>query len=294
MNSYQPIPFRHLIDLAVEPARRNLRKMWLPAAVPLAAAAAIAAFGQVGWLRSLGAAEEDPFALVAGGLMMFGAALLTMAAYTVCYAVLVFAAADAVSGRPVDMWRSWKFTMRPQVLGIVALVTFLSVLSALFCLFPALYVVPLLSFTLPVMAEEGRTGLEAMRRSVRLTRYSPTNRLWDAPWILALGVLFVGWMVTNAFGFLVQLPFAVVQQVYTLREAGAGEAADPMAVMSVMAWTQVPMAVLNALATTAGWIYLACALCALFLEVRRRQEGDDLERAIDLLVGTGSRAGDGA
>ena len=74
-----------------------------------------------------------------------------------------------------------------------------------------------------------------------------------------------------------------------VRTAAEGGKTDPGQLMSKMALFQVPTSILHALAMTAVQIYMSFALTLFYFDLRRRQEGSDLEAAVQEM--TRARAG---
>lgn len=284
MSELDLLSFRLLLDRVVEPARRHFRRIFPPIAVPLAAAGLLLVVVQVGWTQSLFGATSFPDIGV-----MFGAILLLLLVFFVAYGLgfsaLSVGSLDAVAGRPVDMRRAWIFPLRPRVLGTLIVVGVLDLLSLMMCVAPAVYVVPILSFALPVMVEEERFGIDAIRRCFELAHFNPSGRWTDSVWLQSLVVLIVGLVINYAVTFAVQLPFAVAQQVLVFRDAASGQVSDPAQLMAGMMWIQVPAQILNALATAAAWLYWTFGYALLYREVVRRKEAGDLEQAIEELVG---------
>ena len=237
---------------------------------------------QSSWLISGGESLEEMMTVVTGGCLLF---VVALAAYGLGFSALLVGSLDAVAGRPVDMRRAWLFPFRPPVLATLVVVAMANFLSFMMFLLPALYVVPVLTFVLPVMVEEGRFGFAAIRRSVELVHWNPTGRWRDSVWLQTLVLLLIGLVVNYAVTFAVQLPFVVVQQVMFFRDAAAGELGDPAQLMAQTWWLQLPTQILTACATTASWLYWTCGIALLYREVRRRKEAEDLERAIDELTG---------
>ena len=193
------------------------------------------------------------------------------------------AAMDAVAGRGVRMARAWGFVFRPAVFATLVLVGLLDFLSIMAFFLPALYVVPLLSLTLPAMVDEGLVGLAALKRSAELVRFNPTGRLTHSPWLQVVLVILVGTVLNYAVSLAVQLPFAVAQQLLLLRQTLAGpEAAEQL---TLAFWLQLPASVLGALATAVTWLYTTFGLCLLYRELRRRKEARDVVEAVEDLTG---------
>ncbi len=279
------IAFRILIDRVVVPARRHFRQLFLPVAVPLALAGLLLAVIQAGWFQgALGGAETFPdLGLMFGGMLLM--VTVFAAAYGLGFSALMVASTDAVAGRTVSMWRAWLFPLRPAVLATLIIVAVADFLAVMMCFLPALYVVPVLTFVLPVMVEERRFGFAAIRRSVELVHSNPTGRWSDSVWLQTLALLTIGMVINYAVTITAQLPFLVVQQILVFREVAAGGAGDPASLMAGMMWLQVPAQILSAFATAAAWLYWTFGVAMLYREVRRRNEAEDLQRAIGEITG---------
>jgi hypothetical protein len=177
------------------------------------------------------------------------------------------------------MKRGWLTMVRPRVFGTCLLVGLCIVVGCALCLLPGLVLGLLFSMILPVMAAEGRYGLDAITRSAQLVRYNPQGGVGRSPLLKVFLVFFLGYLLSGAVGLAVQLPFIVAQQIMIFRAAAEGDS-DPTQVMAAATWLQVPGNMLNALVTTAVQLYMAFALVLFYFDLRRRQEGGDLEAAI--------------
>ncbi len=274
--------FRQLIDRAVVPVRRHLRQMFLPVALPVVLTSVPLAVLQVRVSQGIlhpDPAKIDEFLFLTLGLL--GLSFVAMAIYLLAFGALMVAALDVLAGRGVDMRRAWLFVLRPRVLATLFLFTVAQVLSFLMFFFPALWMVPLSAFALPVMVEEKITGFEVFRRSAELLHANPGGVFLKSPWVQMLVLLMLGAMLNVVFSTAASLPFSLGQQIATLRQALEGGAAL-QATPSL--WLQVPAVVLANLAVTVSWCYFAFAVALLYREGRRRREAPDLETAIDELV----------
>jgi hypothetical protein len=283
VNELDLIPFRTLLDHVVVPARRHVRETLVPIGLPVAVMSVATAVYQVRWSQSaLVTAPDDLGSFFAGCVVLMLLLALTWFVLGMAFNALTVAAMDAVSGREVRMARAWGFVFRPPVFATLVLVGLLDTLSVCAFVLPALYVVPLLSLTLPAMVDEGLVGFDALRRSAELVRFNPTGRLVHSPWLQVFLLLLVGAVLNYAANLVVQMPFVVVQQLLFLRETFSGpEAADAM---RVALWLQLPASLLGALASAVTWLYSAFGICLLFRELRRRKEAPDLEEAVERLV----------
>lgn len=290
MTDLDLIPFRTLLDHVVVPARRHFRQTLLAVALPLTFASVAAAIAQVRWSQMAINPDPENFgAFFAGMFVVMGVVMVVLVVYVMAYCALMVASMDAVSGRGVDMGRAWRFVFRLPVFLTIVLVSILNGMALMLCFLPALYVVPLLSFTLPAMVDEGLVGMDAIHRSAELFRFNPTGRLSHSPWLQTLLLLFVGMVLTYVISWSVQMPFVIAQQVLILRQTFASPetAAEQL---GLVLWLQVPASILNALATAVTWLYTTFGLALLYRELRRRKEATDLAAAVGELTGEAAAA----
>lgn len=284
MNELELIPFRQLIDRVTGVVRPNLRSIFLPVAVPLAIIGLGVVPLQTGWLQQMETEAPNLNDVLAMFSWLIVLLPVMIAGYVLVYGALSVAAMDAISGRSIEMARAWRFIVKPKVLLTLLLTTVLSILSLLFCVIPAFYVWPILSFVLPVMVAEDLYGVAAIRRSFELAQFNPSRRWTTSPWLQIVVVLFIGWVLQQGLTMLVQLPFVVIQQVMVLREAVGGDIVEATVAMSGFGWLQVTINFLGALIIAVTWCYPAFGLAWLYQETRRRREGADLKQAIDELT----------
>lgn len=280
----EPIAFRRLLDLVLVPAKRHFRRFFLPVAAPIAGAGLLVGMLQIGWYRSL--ASDGDFAAILpmlGGVFLL--VVLVMAVYSLAFGALLVASLDAVAGRAIAWRRAWLFVLRPPVFGTMVVVTVLQFFSVLMCFLPVLYVAPTLIFVMPVMVEEDRYGWAAIRRSAQLAHYNPTRSWTTSSWLKTIVFFATATMITYAVSLTVQLPFLITQQIFVFREAAAGAAVDPEALLTATLWLQIPTQILGACATAAAWLYWTFGISLFYREIRRQREGADLRQAIDELVG---------
>jgi hypothetical protein len=186
-------------------------------------------------------------------------------------------------GRPVDMKRAWRFAVRGRVLFTLFLCYVAGLVSFFCCCLPALFVIPLFAFASPVMAEEGRFGFDALSRSSELALHDPGQGLFERPLVKVLLFLVVGVLISYLLGLLVALPFQIPMWVDMFRKAASGE--DTLQAMPRWLWLQVPAQFLNALVSTAVYLYMSFGIALLFFDTRGRKEGTDLRSEIDAVFG---------
>jgi hypothetical protein len=286
----EPLSLRALLDEAVKQARRHFKSVYWPVALPLALMGALAPLAQPRWLSGLaepGAGDAMPFASLADALAFAAFVWIMLSLYGLGYAALQVGAVDALADRPVSMARAWVFMFRPAVLGTVLLSWLAFAAGLTCCVLPGVYVALLLALIVPVMAEEGRFGTGAFRRSYALLTYNP-RRDWGAdPRVKAFLVLLAGMLLGYALTFVVQLPVIVVQQIMMFRSVAAGQPVDSLQIMARLTWLQVPSNFLGMLVQTAVYLYMSFGLTLLFFDLRRRKEGADLEAAVARLAERG-------
>ncbi|RMH15982.1 MAG: hypothetical protein D6696_19275 [Acidobacteria bacterium] len=281
-----PVPFRRLLDLAVVPFRRSLRAL-VPLSLPVVAAWIVLSELYLRWLGGIveGGLAED--ALLASTGTIFVVAALALMLYLLAYGAMSVAAMEVLAGRSPSALRAWTGLFAPGTAWTLALLVAISTASALFCLLPAIVVVPLLAFAMPARVAEGTTGWRALGRSLELARFNPQRRLAQSPYLMVVAAVVVTWAIGQALTLAVQLPFLIAQQVMVARDLVQG--ADVATLAGGVIWLRLPMTLLSALAGTASWFYGNLVLCLLFLELRRRREGPDLERALAALAPPPSR-----
>jgi hypothetical protein len=282
----EPLPFRLLVDEAIKLTRRHFRQMYLPVALPVALAQSLVPVAQsFVFSHGLFSPSPDPAAAVVGMLGFFVVALLAGAFWGLGYGALLVAATEAQSGAGVSMGRAWRTMLRPRVLGTSVLVALSFLVGCAMCVLPGILLALLFSLAVPVMVAERIYGTTALARAAALVRENPEKRFASSPLLKVFLILVIGYVLSAAVGLVIQMPLIVVQQLVIFRSAAAGEVTDPATLMSKMTLFQVPASFLNVLAATAVQIYIAFALTLFYFDLRRRQEGSDLEAAVREMAG---------
>jgi hypothetical protein len=282
----QPLPLRILLDHAVGVSRRNFRAIYPTVAIPLALSSGCYPIIQgvlMGPLMTERTPDMARFAPLVAALVV--GAVVVLAVYLLANGAMYVGAMDAAADRPVSMGRAWRMVARPPIWGTMILSGIAFVAGFMCCILPGLYVGLLFSLVMAVMVEEGLTGTAALRRSAELITYNPRKDVASDPRGKAFLIVFVGMLMSYALAFVLQVPFVIAQQVYMMRSAAGGAQVDPAAMMLAMTWFQVPANVLGAFAQTAVQLYIAVGLALLYLDIRGRKEGLDLEAAVARLEG---------
>jgi hypothetical protein len=276
-----PMPFLPLLDEALRRTRAYLPAIFPSVAIPLAILRGLLSVVQAVNIRGQIAHATVDFEqslIQSGEVLLFAIVLgfISGIAYTAGQA----ASLDALTGRPIDMKRAWRFALRPKVWWTLFLFGLALGVSLVLCVVPVLYVAPLLSFVWPVMVEEKIFGVGALSRSIELARYNPGRRISESPIFKLLLVMLVTTLITYLVSLLVSLPFQLPMFIDIFRNALGGHT-DLQTVVSHWIWLQVPAVFLSSLAGTAVLLYSSVCIGMLFFDVRDRKEGTDLRSEID-------------
>jgi hypothetical protein len=282
----EPLPFRLLVDEAIKLTRRHFRAMFLPVALPVALVQSLVPVAQSLAFRPGFLMESpEPAAAILGMVGFMAAALAATVVWGLGYGALFVAATEAQSGAGISMARAWRTMFRPRVLGTSFLIAMSLLLGCALCVLPGVFLGLLFSLTVPVMVAERIYGTTALARAAAIVRWNPGGRFASSPLLKVLLIMVIGYVLSMAVGLVIQMPLIVIQQVIMMRAAAEGGMTDPFELMSKMALFQVPATFLNTLAMTAVHIYMAFALALFYFDLRRRQEGSDLEDAVREMAG---------
>jgi hypothetical protein len=288
----EPKPFRILIDEAMTLARRYFRPIYPAVAIPVSLISVVLSIVQTYWLRGFyEAGGRADISMIFSGCTGFLVAILAaVIVNTLANTAMVAACVDAVDGKGVNMGRSWKFVLRPEVLGTLVMVWIAVAIGLVLLLLPGLYLMLVLSLAAVVMASEGRFGYAALARSAELVRYNPQRLFLANPKTKVAALFSIAWLISMVVGLLIHLPFSVVQNILLARRVASGTPVDPAALTSSLLWFQVPSTFLSSLASMAVALYTSFGLSLLYFDIRRRKEGIDLEAAIARLAGKSQTA----
>ncbi|PYQ57342.1 MAG: hypothetical protein DMF53_23010 [Acidobacteria bacterium] len=265
------MPFLVLLDEAMRRVRTHLRAIFPAVAVPVAVLSTLVQVVQILNLRGVLNGERG-----GGSVPLFWTPWVVLGAL-----ILLVVSALAY----LAMGRAWNFASRPPVWGTLLLSGLATLASLVLCVVPVFYVAPLLSFTLPVMVEEGVFGVAALSRSAELARFNPNHRLTESPIVKILVLMLVTTLISYLAGLLVALPFQLPMFIDIFRHAMSGDQ-DVQSAMSRWLWLQVPAVFLSALVRMAVYLYTAFGIGMLFFDVRGRKEGSDLRSQIDSVFGS--------
>jgi uncharacterized membrane protein len=284
----EPLPFRMLLDEAMKKVREQFHRIYLPIALPVALASATLPLGQRSYLRAMSQMEHhtfDPAALFSGLAVFLALLLFFVIVQALAAGAMITAAMDVVSGRELSVRRAWLFMLRPRAFGTLLLVWLVVFLGFLFCILPGIYLSLLMALSVPVMADEGRFGPSALRRSAELCSYNPQREFMADPRVKIFIIFFVGFLLGYILSAVVSLPLIALQQVILFRGIAAGHRVDPSAMMAQMTWFQIPTQILGSLVHSGVGLYVNFGISLLFVDLRNRKEGGDLQAAISHLSG---------
>lgn len=289
---YELTPFRLLLDRVIPTARPHFRTILPTVCLPVVLVSLPMAWFQQRWMvLSTDLESEQLPANLFGEMAVFVTALLLMMLiYVGCYLALTVASMDAVMGRPVDMARAWKVSLRPSTLWTTFLYLTVVIAGFMMCVAPGLIAVPLLSLTLPVLVEEGKSGIAALRRSAQLVWWNGTGKVADSSFLQMGLLLFVGWLIQSATSGVAQVPLVLFQQ-YRMFEGISSGAADP-SYIPAPTWLLFSTQVISALVAVVTWFYWTFGYSLHYRELQDRRYGADLLAGVerleqDLAGGTG-------
>jgi hypothetical protein len=283
------LPFTALLDAAVRATRRHFLAIYPGVAVPLALVTGVMTVVQLRVFRGFfpGGSPFTDMASLFSSLLPFAAVLvLYVLVQFMGGMAMVAAALAAVTGTPIPIAKAWAWTLRPRVGWTMTLWSLAILAGALFCILPGIWVGLLLAQVVPVMAAEQRFGKDALARSASLMRHNPERRLTTHPMVKVLAISFVAGLLGYAANLAVTLPLAAVQQIFMFRSMLSSSATpqDPAALLSSWwMWLQVPQSVLGSLVATAVSVYASTAFALLYVDLKNRKEGRDLEALLDEL-----------
>ena len=272
---------RQVLDAGIPLARKNIRALYWPIALPVVIISTISGVVQAGLMARVmpTASEEmdlssflDLMSLSAGAIVI---GLFAMAVMVAGYSALTVTTMDVLGGRQPDMKRAWGMACQPGMLWTAALTVIFSILSLLLCLLPALWMLPLLTLTLPVAVVEGSRGMGAVSRGATLLRSRPGMPASERPWVRSLVVLLVAAALVQALTWVGQGPLLIVQQIWIARDMASGD------ISNATVWLQVPLSAIGALTQVLAWVYATFTLGVHYHDVINRRRGADLEQEID-------------
>jgi len=275
-----------MLDKAMHLTRRSFKQIFPWTALPFAAAASVITLGQLltmpygGTSGDVASINELHFTLMM--VVTFAAVILYIIMFALCSTVALVATTKVVRGDELSMAECWRWTLERAAAGTVLLYWLGVGIGSFCCLVPGIAVWTVLGLTVPIMVAEGLRGTAAFRRSSDLIMSSPDEGFGRHPAVRLLGIGLVGYLLTYAVTFAVQLPLGAIQIYLGFRSIAkmnpAGQDLPP-----AWFWLQSVQAILGACATIAALIYVMFAIALLYLDVRSARSGGDLHAALDEL-----------
>ena len=284
------LAFGELLDTAVRSTRHHFVAIYPGVAIPLALAAGAMVVLQLRVFKVFLPGSEQPvpgLADLLGGLLPFAVAFLVyVTVYSLGAMAMLAAAVASVTGIDLPIGRAWAWTLRPRVAWTMLLWAAAILAGTLCCIVPGVWLGIVLALVIPVMVVEQLSGGQALARSRALMRHNPERRFMTHPAVKLMAISLVGGLVSYAANLAVTLPFAAVQQIMMFRTILTNQTAqpDPAALFqSWWMWLQVPQTVLGTLVTTAVSLFVSTAVALLYVDLRNRKEGRDLDAWLDEL-----------
>lgn len=284
MKELELLTFPQLADRVVRPAMHCFVRMVWPIALPMLAVGILMVGLQSRWMKTIESGRLD-FEFGAGLVGILAAALFALIWSTLCLWAASIAAVDLLAGRPASFWRGLRRVFEGRILVTLLLSLLLNTAGFLACGVGIFATMALLFPLIPLMIEENVYGGAAIRRSIDLVKSNTTGRWADSGFSQSLGLLFIGWGIMTAIGWVVQLPFMIYQQYYIWNETLSGRQVDLVQMTEELSWIQIPVQVVNVFAQMLGWFYWAVGGVVLYHEILRRREGGDLAAAIPRILG---------
>jgi hypothetical protein len=283
----ETLPFSVLLDRALVETRRHLRRLWPPFAIALAALGLIlVAVSRLWPIANMPAFQppqpgEPPLQTLMPLLAFEGLACLTGLTYYLLHQAMAAATVRAAEGVELSGAGALLWVLGPARLKTIALVV-LCFVGSCCCCFPVIfYIGPLLSFALLAQASEGVSGAAALRRSALLARYNPERRFGSSPIVRVLAIAVLGYVGNLLLQMLIIVPSLLIRGADLMRRLSAGELLNNLRLSADgPLWLQVPLQCLSAAVSATLALYCSFAVALVFLDVRRRREGADLQAAV--------------
>lgn len=284
MKDLELLGFPQLADRVVRPALHCFVRMVWPIALPMVAIGILMVGLQSRWMSTIQSGRLD-FEFGAGLVGILAAALFVMIWSTLCLWAASISAVDLLAGRPASFWRGLRRVFEGRILLTLVLSLLVNLGGLMVCGVGIFATMALLFPLIPLMIEENVYGTAAIRRSIDLVKSNATGQWADSGFFQSLGLLFIGWGIMTAIGWVVQMPFMLYQQYYIWNETLSGRQIDLVQMTEELNWIQIPVQVVNIFAQMLGWFYWAVGGVVLYHEIRRRREGGDLAAAIPRILG---------
>lgn len=285
MNELRTLGFAELLDHAWKSTRQHLRAILVPFALLLAPALVVVNVSSNYFsLKTLEMGESDPFSLLAVMGIYFVVLLVLMAWMMVIYRAQFLAAIGAEHGEPIPWKRALATYLRPRIWGTDLLACVLIGFGFIACILPGVFLMLMWTLRMPIMLREQRFGFDALSRSWELMKFNPSQQFTRSPLVKALGALVVVVVLSTAVSMAVQLPVTAWTQYVTFRDAASGDVQQLHQTLSRVLWISMPFSVLAGLVQLGVTLYSYFILAALYIDQRRRREGDDIASRLESLI----------
>jgi hypothetical protein len=276
MNVADPLSLTRLLDEAVRLGRANFRTIFPPIAIPLATLATLMSAGQMVFTTM----KDERLAIpaVIGFVLV---ALVWLVVFAFAYAALLRVCVDVAAGRRPVMAEAWKTLLDWKLVGTWVVAGLGLVAGWICCCLPGVILALLWAVCTQVVLEERLGPIEALTRSSHLMRHNPSRNIGDHPMLYVFLISVAAAIISQAASMLVSLPMLIAMGIAAIHGIVSGAKAEQMeTLMQGAMWLQVPTQFFASLVQTAVQMFSLTAISILYFELRRRMEGDDLERAV--------------
>jgi hypothetical protein len=283
----RPISLPRLLDQAIQLGRRGPWRPLVSFALVLVATNMVFSVASIG--PSLMAMSGGGAALSTSCAMLMLLIVLlpiVMAITVLVYAGLAVSATRRVFGGDESFRASLGELFTGRMLGTIALaalvscIGFVAGLPLFFLVAPPFIVSALCAFSIPIVLQGNASGMAAISRSFRLVWGREGLPLFGRPLFSVLGLFLVTWIISSLLTLILQLPYQVLVQIASFRQALGGGAGSDLA---PLLWLQVPLTAVVSFFSTWPMHFSVLALALLYRDAVERLEATGLEGGIAAL-----------
>lgn len=285
MEELRTLRLTELLDNAWKSLRQHFVAIFLPFALLLTPLLVVIHVGSsMMSQKMLTGPSEDPLAVLSYMGLFFLAFIPLMLATLVVYRGMMICSLWAERGEPYSWTRAILLYLHPRFWATDLLAVILMIVGFFFCVLPGLFLMAAWSLRLPIMVQEERFGWSALSRSWELLNFNPSKELARHPLLKAVVAFLVAMVLSYSVTLLIQLPVGLWTQYMTFRDAASGNMEQLQGTLQTMLWITLPFGILAGLGQLAVNLYSDFILVGLFLDQRRRREGDDIGGRLDQLM----------
>lgn len=227
------------------------------------------------------AASADPAAMQEYMALVYGAGLLSMVVWGVTMLAVFDGVRRVFDDQPAGIGACYRAALRPRSLISLLLPGLALLVGWLMCCVPGLVLSVLFAFVAPIIVDERPWPADVLRRSVDLVIRGSASGFGPA-----VGVLFVGALVTYSIQSIHTLPAMVAGWITAFSQIGTGEMADPAQIQQRVIWINVMTSLVAGFVVPVGYLYVASAVTTLYRKHREQRDGGQLARDLDARLAT--------